>query len=321
MGEFELIRRYFQRPPRRDDVVLGSGDDCALLAVPAGELLAVSTDTLVSGVHFFAEVDPRALGHKALAVNLSDLAAMGAQARWASLALTLPAVDEAWVAAFAAGFLALADEHQVELVGGDMTRGPLSITVTIQGTVPQEGALRRSGARPGDDLYVSGALGGAALALQHLLGKRSLSAEILASLRRALEWPQPRLALGKGLQGLASAALDLSDGLASDLRHLLAASGVGAEVALEQIPLPAPLGALPPEEAWALALAGGDDYELCFSAPPQQAAAIQALAARLACPVTPIGRITERAGELDWQHSGQPVAPHWQGWDHFKEAP
>ncbi len=321
MGEFELIRRYFQRPPRRADVVLGSGDDCALLAVPAGELLAVSTDTLVSGVHFFADVDPRALGHKALAVNLSDLAAMGATARWASLALTLPAVDEAWVAAFAEGFLALADEYHVELVGGDMTRGPLSITVTIQGTVPQEGALRRSGARPGDDLYVSGALGGAALALQHLLGQRSLSAETLAPLRRALEWPQPRLALGAGLRGLASAALDLSDGLASDLRHLLAASGVGAEVALERIPLPAALGALPREEAWALALAGGDDYELCFTAPPQQAAAIQALAAGLGGAVYAIGRITEHPCELHWQYEGQPVAPHWQGWDHFKEAP
>lgn len=320
MGEFELIRRYFQRPASRADVVLGSGDDCALLAVPADELLAVSTDTLVSGVHFFADVDPRALGHKALAVNLSDLAAMGATARWASLALTLPAVDETWVAAFAEGFLALADQHQVALVGGDMTRGPLSITVSIKGTVPQDGALRRSGAHPGDDLYVSGPLGGAALALQHLLGKRSLSADTLAPLRHALEWPQPRLALGEGLRGLASAALDLSDGLASDLRHLLVASGVGAEVALERLPLPAALQALPQEDAWSLALAGGDDYELCFTAPPRQAAAIQALAARLGCSVYPIGRITERAGELSWWHEGRLVAPHWQGWDHFKET-
>lgn len=246
MGEFELIRRFFQRPVRRKDVVLGSGDDCALLSVPAESLLAVSTDTLVAGVHFFADMDPVKLGHKALAVNLSDLAAMGAEPRWVSLALTLPEVDEAWVAGFAQGFLELADFYNVELVGGDMTRGPLSITVSIKGIVPERSALLRSGAQPGDAVFVTGQLGDAALALQQRLAHQTVSPDYLLT---RLEQPEPRILAGMALRGLASSCLDISDGLASDLRHILQASGVSAQIELSQLPLSPALEMLPSEQA------------------------------------------------------------------------
>src|SRR5574344_297528 len=315
MGEFELIRRFFQRPVRRKDVVLGSGGDCALLSVPAESLLAVSTDTLVAGVHFFADMDPVKLGHKALAVNLSDLAAMGAEPRWASLALTLPEIDEAWVAGFAQGFLALADFYNVELVGGDMTRGPLSITVSIKGIVPEQGALRRSGAQPGDAVFVTGSLGDAALALQQLLAHQTVSPDYLLN---RLEQPEPRILAGMALRGLASSCLDLSDGLASDLCHLLQASGVSAQIELSQLPLSPALEMLPAEQAWQLALAGGDDYELCFTLPEANRGMLETALQLAAVPVTESGRIVAGAPEIQWLEEGVPRALVLQGWDHFK---
>ena len=319
MGEFEVIRRFFQRPPRRADVVLGSGDDCALLRVPADQLLAVSTDTLVSGVHFFADVDPVALGHKALAVNLSDLAAMGAEPCWASLALTLPEIDEAWLSGFARGFLALAEAHGVDLIGGDMTRGPLCITVTVQGLVPGQGALRRSGAQPGDAIFVTGTLGDGALALQQLQGKLQVDSPWWPGLRARLEQPTPRIGIGMALRGMASSCLDLSDGLASDLGHILRASGVGAQIELDSLPLSPAMAALVSEQAWQLALAGGDDYELCFTLPQQHKDSLMALLSGLAVRVTEIGRVVAGAPEIQWLQQGQPRSLNLQGWDHFQK--
>src|SRR5690349_13537469 len=232
MGEFELIARYFDRPVRRSP--LGIGDDCALLQPGPGLQLAVSTDLLVEGRHFLSTVDPRRLGHKALAVNLSDLAACGAQPLAFTLAIALPQVDEAWLAAFAQGLFALADAHQCELVGGDTTRGPLAIDITVFGEVPAGQALLRSGAQAGDDLWVSGTLGDARLALEAFRGTVSLPQDVFEAARLRLEQPQPRVALGLALRGLASAAIDVSDGLLGDLGHVLERSRVGATIELAQ---------------------------------------------------------------------------------------
>ncbi len=236
MSEFDLIRDYFTDVgARRTDVDLGVGDDCALLEVPAGQQLAISIDTLAAGTHFLPDCDPESLGHKSLAVGLSDLAAMGAEPAWATLALTLPDHDPGWIAAFSRGFAALAGAHGVSLVGGDTTRGPLSVTVQVHGLVPAGRAIRRSGAAPGDRVYVSGTLGDAGLAL-----RRILSGEPVDPVARArLERPTPRVALGLALRGVASAMIDVSDGLAADLGHILAASGVGAEIDLTALPLSA----------------------------------------------------------------------------------
>ena len=302
MGEFELIARYFQRPElpaRYPQVQLGVGDDCALLRPPAGEVLAVSTDTLVSGVHFFADVAPRTLGHKALAVNLSDLAAMGAAPLGFTLALTLPQVDEAWLAEFAAGLHALADLHACPLIGGDTTRGPLAIGITVLGSVPTAQALRRSGAQLGDDIYVSGSaadcLGQAAAGLALRRGQLQLpDADAQQALAR-LECPSPRLALGLALRGLAHSCLDISDGLLGDLQHILRASGVGATVqtpALLAMAASRPvLPALPLDAQLQAICHGGDDYELLFTAAPAQAAAVQKAALEAGCAVFRIGQI------------------------------
>src|SRR5437868_2059526 len=228
MGEFDLIARYFTRPARRSP--LGVGDDCALLQPAPGMQLAVSTDLLVEGRHFLSTVDPRALGHKALAVNLSDLAACGAQPLAFTLSLALPRVDEAWLAGFSEGMFALADAHDCELVGGDTTAGPLAINITVFGEVPAGAALLRSGAQAGDDLWVSGTLGDARLALEAFRGTVSLPQEVFDAARLRLERPQPRVALGLALRGLATAAIDVSDGLLGDLGHVLQRSGVGADV-------------------------------------------------------------------------------------------
>lgn len=332
MGEFDLIARYFKRPARR--AALGVGDDCALLQPRPGTQLAISTDTLVQGRHFFADVDPASLGHKALAVNLSDLAACGAQPLAFTLALTLPDANETWLAAFAQGLLALADAHDCELIGGDTTSGPLAICITVLGEVPvvagRSQALLRSGAQPGDDLYVSGTLGDARLALEALQGKLSLPAEVLAAARARLERPTPRLALGLALRQIASAAMDVSDGLLGDLGHILQASGVGAQVQVDIATILIATDAYFTRASsqfdaqWleatrrTLVLSGGDDYELLFTAPVHQRQAV-ADAARLSqTPVTRIGQIQAQPGLRLVDGAGQPVANTYQSFDHFK---
>ena len=323
MGEFDLIARYFTRPARK--AVLGVGDDCALLAPAPGMQLAVSSDMLVEGRHFFPGVDPEALGHKALAVNLSDLAACGARPLAFTLALALPRVDEPWLAAFARGLLRLADEHGCELMGGDTTQGPLNICITVFGEVPPGQALLRSGAQPGDDLYVSGTLGDARLALEALLGHVQLPAETLARARARLERPTPRVALGQALRGVASSALDVSDGLLGDLGHILRASGVGACVdtaitnsliAASAYPESAE-GPFDPELIRQCTLAGGDDYELAFTAPPAQRAAVATAAQASGTPVARIGRIEAQPGLRLVDAQGQPVEHRYASFDHF----
>ena len=327
MGEFDLIERFFKRAA--SSAVLGIGDDCALMQMPAGSHMAISTDMLVQGQHFFADVDPRSLGHKALAVNLSDLAACGAEPMGFTLALALPQIDEIWLAAFAGGLFALADSHNCELIGGDTTRGPLNICITVFGSVPapagQSQALLRSGAQPGDDLYVSGHLGDARLALQALQGQLSLPPSLLQATRLRLEEPSPRIALGMALRGLASAAMDLSDGLVGDLGHLLKASQVGAtlntEAVLERLCARAHsdwAGAgLSHTQALQFVLSGGDDYELLFTAPPTVRKALLAAAQTSATPVSCIGRIDAQPGLRLLDAAGAPMPNHFTSFDHF----
>ena len=328
MGEFDLIARYFTRPTPR--AVLGVGDDCALLQPAPGTQMAISCDMLVQGRHFFEDVDPAALGHKALAVNLSDLAACGATPLAFTLALALPLADDAWLAPFARGLLALADAHGCELVGGDTTQGPLNICITVFGEVPvahgRSQALLRSGARAGDDVYVSGTLGDARLALDALRGTLALPAAVLAQARQRLEQPSPRVALGQALRGVASAAIDVSDGLLGDLRHILKASGVGATIDTSKA---INLIAASHHSDWTTSLislrnqleyvlAGGDDYELAFTAPASARDAVQAAARQARTPVTRIGRIEPEAGLRLVDGLGQPLPPHsFASFDHF----
>jgi thiamine-monophosphate kinase len=323
MGEFELIERYFKRQPRR--ALLGVGDDCALLQAGAGMQLAISSDMLVEGRHFLAGVDPARLGHKALAVNLSDLAACAARPLAFTLALALPRADEAWLAPFAKGLLALADAHDCELIGGDTTQGPLTICITIFGEVAPGQALLRSGARPGDDVYVSGTVGDARLALEALRGKLSLNAEALARVCLRMDLPTPRVALGLALRGVASAAIDVSDGLLGDLRHVLEASGVGATIATDWVSSSAAvstdLAGAGGELALDYALAGGDDYELVFTAPGAARAAVQAAALRSATPVTRIGQIDATPGLRLHDAQGQLLQRAFASFDHFAAAP
>ena len=323
MGEFDLIARYFTRPVRH--AALGVGDDCALLAPRPGMQLAISSDMLVEGRHFFADVDPEALGHKALAVNLSDLAACGARPLAFTLALALPRVDEAWLAGFSKGLLALADAHGCELVGGDTTQGPLNICITVFGEVPAGQALLRSGARAGDDIYVSGTLGDARLALEALLGHIHLPDELLAQARQRLERPTPRVALGLALRGIASSAMDVSDGLLGDFGHILKASGVGACIRTDETIKLIAAGAFPSSargqfDAKLLqqcTLAGGDDYELLFTAPPQHRAAVAEAAAQSQTPVTRIGQVEAAPGLRLVDAQGMPVENRFASFDHF----
>jgi thiamine-monophosphate kinase len=331
LSEFVLIARYFKRPERAlgAGVALGVGDDCALLQPSPGMQLAVSSDMLVSGRHFFADVDPRALGHKALAVNLSDLAACGAKPLGFTLALSLPEANAQWLAAFSEGLFALADAHSCTLVGGDTTRGPLNICITVFGEVPPGQALLRSGARPGDDIYVSGNLGDARLALDALLGKLTLPPDVLTTARQRLEQPTPRVGLGLALRGIASAAADMSDGLLGDLGHILTQSQVGAtidtEVATTLIAARAYFtGANGPLDSKNVrqtllqcVLAGGDDYELVFTADPALRAAVQSAAASGAVAVTRIGHIDSAPGVRLVDANGAPVENTFASFDHF----
>ena len=323
MGEFDLIARYFTRPVRH--AALGVGDDCALLAPRPGMQLAISSDMLVEGRHFFADVDPEALGHKALAVNLSDLAACGARPLAFTLALALPRADEAWLAGFSKGLLALADAHGCELVGGDTTQGPLNICITVFGEVPAGQALLRSGARAGDDIYVSGTLGDARLALEALLGHIHLPDELLAQARQRLERPTPRVALGLALRGIASSAMDVSDGLLGDFGHILKASGVGASIRTDETIKLIAAGAFPSSATGQFdqkllqqcTLAGGDDYELLFTAPPQHRAAVAEAATQSQTPVTRIGQVEAAPGLRLVDAQGMPVENRFASFDHF----
>jgi len=315
MSEFDLIKRYFTRDT--PGALLGVGDDAALLQPSAGRVLAVSSDMLVCGTHFYADADPYLLGHKTLAVNLSDLAAMGAVPRWATLAIAMPGADEVWLERFSAGFFALAGAHGVELVGGDTTRGPLNLCVTIFGEVQAAQALRRGGAQADDEIWVSGEPGNAALALAHLQGRVVLPEDDFAVCAPALYQPQPRVALGLALLGLASSAIDVSDGLLGDLGHILAASGVGAAVDYAAIPVSDTLRRYPQLEKQCV-LSGGDDYELCFTVPASRHDAVLRISEQLGLPLTRIGRIVAGHGCCIYDAAGNPINPESGGYDHFR---
>ncbi len=314
-GEFDLIARHFTRPVAR--AALGVGDDCALLRPTPGMQLAVSSDMLVEGRHFLSTVAPERLGHKALAVNLSDLAACGAEPLACTLALALPRADEAFVAGFAQGLFALADAHGIELVGGDTTAGPLNICITVIGQVPPGLALLRSGARAGDDVWVSGTLGDARLALEVFRGRVALPGSDFDTVRRAMEQPQPRVALGLALRGVASSAIDLSDGLAGDIGHILQRSGVGATVNVDALPRSAILAAQTAALQHECTVAGGDDYELLFTAAPAQRAAVQAAGRAAGVAVTRCGAVEAQPGLRVVDAQGRKLNRAFQGYDHF----
>ncbi|MDM0117061.1 thiamine-phosphate kinase [Variovorax sp. J22R133] len=323
MGEFDLIAHYFTRPTRRSP--LGVGDDCALLAPAPGMQLAVSSDMLVEGRHFLSTVDPARLGHKSLAVNLSDLAACGAKPLAFTLALSLPSVDEAWLAGFSRGLLALADAHECELVGGDTTRGPLNICITVFGEVPTGGALLRSGAKVGDDIWVSGTLGDARLSLEVFRGKLALPPELFELARLRMEMPTPRVALGLALRGIAHAAVDVSDGLTGDLSHVLRASGVGARLDGDAVmelmaatqSSAAGSGRLDVAMKRACTLAGGDDYELVFTAPANLRDAVMRAGRDTSTAVTRIGCVEAEAGLRVVDSQGLPLEQSFASFDHF----
>jgi thiamine-monophosphate kinase len=317
LSEFELIKRYFTHRPRH--ARLGVGDDAALVRVRHGMELVVSTDMLVCGRHFLEGDAPRALGHKALAVNLSDMAAMGATPRWATLSLALPKAEASWLRAFSDGFMRLARRHGVDLVGGDTTRGPLNICVQILGEVPAGQALRRDGARIGDEVWVSGYLGDAALALAALKKHINVERHELASLARRLHAPNPRIALGEALRRVAHGAIDISDGLLADLGHICERSGVGATVDFGRLPASPVLRRYIDRPAARTALlAGGDDYELCFTASPARRNSIERIARRIGIRLTRIGRIQgARPGVIVLDRDAKPLRTARQGFDHF----
>ena len=323
MTEFDLIAHYFTRPAKQ--AAMGVGDDCALVNPSPGMQLAISSDMLVEGRHFFSDVSPYSLGHKALAVNLSDLAACGATPVAFTLALALPSIDETWLQEFSRGLWALADSHGCELIGGDTTQGPLNICITVFGEVPRGQALLRSGAQVGDDIYVSGTLGDARLALDALQGKIELPPEVLAQARLRLEQPTPRVALGKALRGVATSAIDISDGLAGDLGHILKASGVGAQVDVEitmnliaaRAYIHWSKAVFDTQKQLQMAFSGGDDYELAFTAPPAARQTVQAAAASSQTPVTRIGVIESEPGLRLVDAQGQLIPARFASFDHF----
>jgi len=320
LSEFEIISRYFTH--RTPQAKLGVGDDAALVQPRAGHELAISADMLLEGRHFFRDTDAERLGHKTLAVNLSDLAAMGATPRWATLAIALPRVDTRWLSAFSRGFLALARRHRVDLIGGDTTRGPLTLCVQVIGEVPRGKALRRDGARSGDDIWVSGDIGAAALAVQVIKGRVRVSGPDRRALEERLHAPTPRLALGSRLRGIAHSAIDISDGLVADLGHICERSRVAARVSWESFPTTPLVRSLAQSKRGAEAvLSGGDDYELCFTAPPRRRAAVITAAARARTPIMLIGNVVGRqSGQplvqvLD--SVGRPLKLARKGFDHF----
>jgi thiamine-monophosphate kinase len=333
MGEFDLIERFFKAPARamqqqanHPAIQVGIGDDCALLQPATGMQLAISSDMLVEGRHFFAVVDPFKLGHKALAVNLSDLAACGAKPLAFTLALALPKADAAWLEPFSRGLLALAAQHNCHLIGGDTTQGPLNICITVFGEVPKQQALLRSGAKAGDDIYVSGTVGDARLALEHFRGNVALPDDLFAQARVRMEAPTPRVALGMALRGIATSAIDVSDGLLGDLAHILKQSKVGALIdtliainliAIKAINTPANCQ-FTPQKQLEYILAGGDDYELVFTAPVALREAVQAASIASVTMVTRIGRVEAELGLRLVDANGQRLVNDFGSWDHFK---
>lgn len=320
MNEFELIRTYFaRRVPARADVRLGIGDDAALLAPPPGQALVATTDLLVSGVHFLPDADPAALGHKALAVSLSDLAAMGAAPAWLLLNLALPVVDEDWLARFCKGLFALAERYGVQLVGGDTSRAPqVTIAIVAHGFVPEGQALTRADAKPGDRIFVTGTLGDAGLALRQRLGKLRLTATERAAAAERLDRPQPRIEEGIALRGIASAAIDLSDGLVADLGHVLEQSRVGARIELARLPLSVIYRAHFKKLGWDVALANGDDYELCFTVPPANLPALEEIKSRFPG-IAEIGIVEDGTELRILGADGKSYTPKTAGYDHFRE--
>ncbi len=317
VSEFDIIERYFTRhTAQRDDVVLGIGDDAALLQVPADRQLVVAVDTLVAGRHFPLQTTAFDIGWKALAVNLSDLAAMGASPAWATLSLTMPAVDEVWLEGFARGFFQLAERYQVELVGGDTTRGPLSVTVQLHGLVEQGKALRRAAAHAGQKLFVTGTLGDAACALQALQADGKTNPDLLQRLNR----PEPRVDFGLALAGTGAATIDISDGLLADLGHILDASRCGATLWVDRLPRAPALDSIEDVEVLACQLYGGDDYELCFSVDAEQAEQLNRLSQQQQLPMTAIGVIESQTGIRCQHDDGSPYTPQGTGFDHFRES-
>lgn len=319
MNEFELIRSYFAcQGLTREEVVVSIGDDAAVVAPPPGMQQVLTTDMLVAGSHFFADADPRSVGHKALAVNLSDIAAMGATPAWFTLDVSLPSADPEWLRAFARGLFELADQYRTQLVGGDTVRGPLTVAIQLCGMVPAGEALLRSGARPGDRIYVTGTLGDAALALLHRRGTLDLADPERLQVTRRLDYPQPRIAAGGALRTLASSCIDVSDGLYADLGHVLEASDVGARIVLEKIPLSSLYRRHSDHFGGAeLALSNGDDYELCFTVPPTKVSELQRVLPRCECDVTYIGDIEAQPGLRVVDTDGKIHEPKLRGYDHF----
>jgi len=319
MGEFDLIETFFKRPAR--NATLGVGDDCALLPVRAGQQLAISSDMLVEGRHFLSTVNPRCLGHKALAVNLSDLAACGAEPKAFMLALALPEVNASWLSEFSKGIWDLADAHHCDLIGGDTTRGPLNICITVLGEVPAHLALLRSGAQVGDDVYVSGHLGDARLALEVFRGRLTVPQNVFEQARMRMEMPTPRLALGQALRGIATAAADISDGLLGDLQHILKASHVGADIDTAMVVSTLASRAqcnLPLATQQMLTLSGGDDYELVFTAPERERADIAALSVSTHTPITRIGKVNGSQQLRLLDSDGHEMRNEFESFDHFK---
>lgn len=323
-GEFDLIETYFtHRLPQRDDVLAGVGDDGAVMQVPEGSDLVVVTDTMVQGVHFDSETPARAIGHKVIAVNLSDLAAMGAEPAWISLAITLPEINDDWLTGFSNGLREICDYYNCQLIGGDTTQGPLTITVTAHGFVPKGKAIRRQGAKPGDWIYVSGTLGDAGLALAARQHRQRLNPDYERRLTERLYFPSPRVALGQSLRGIASSAIDISDGLLADLNHILKASHVGARISVDEMPLSLALTeSLSADHALQYALTSGDDYELLFTVPEAQRGLFDTVTAHSPSKPVCIGRITNEAeviqvrrGDEDWQLPTSTI-----GYEHFSKA-
>ena len=320
-SEFQLINQFFANQNLyRDDVIIGIGDDCAVVRPIPNELLAVSIDTCVEGVHFPVNTSAQCIGHKTLAVSLSDMAAMGANPQWATLAITLPKADESWIADYCQGFFDLANRYNVQLVGGDITKGSLTITTQLHGSIPQKDILKRSGAQIGDLIYVTGTIGTAGLGL--LIKQQSINIppalkDEIPNYIRKLECPEPRVEVGLALRAIATAVIDVSDGLAADLGHILQASDVGAEINLENIPVTKGFDLLKDQlSQWQQPLTAGDDYELCFTAPPSHQTKIQAIAEKTQTPINPIGVITENKS-IQCLYNGELIPLELKGFEHF----